>query len=41
MVSDLLLNLDLEHIVVVSSPGDSGYPSFEQWLAGHSEEDEE
>jgi len=33
------MNLELKNIVVIGDPGDSGYPSFDQWLAGQSEED--
>ncbi|MDH5736796.1 MAG: long-chain-fatty-acid--CoA ligase [Gammaproteobacteria bacterium] len=33
------MNLDLKHVVVIGNPADSGYPSFDQWLAGQSEED--
>jgi long-chain acyl-CoA synthetase len=37
-----LAEIELTHapqVVVVGDPGDSGYPSFEQWLSGHGFED--
>ena len=33
------MNLALETVVVLGDPGDSGYPSYDQWLAGHSSDD--
>ncbi len=33
------MQLDLEHIIVIGDPGDSGYPSYEQWLAGQPDQD--
>lgn len=33
------MNLSLAEIVVLGDPGDSGYPTYDQWLAGHSDED--
>ena len=33
------MNLDLDRVVVLGDPGDTGYPTYDQWLAGHSSED--
>ena len=33
------MTLNLDQIVVIGDPGDSGYPSYEQWIAGQSSED--
>ena len=33
------MKLDLKHVVVLGDPGDSGYPTYEQWIAGQSEQD--
>ena len=33
------MSLDCEHIVVLGDPGDSGYPTYEQWLVGASAHD--
>ena len=33
------MNLDLDRVVVLGDPGNTGYPTYDQWLAGHSNED--
>lgn len=33
------MNLDLANIVVMGDPGDTGYPTYDQWLSGHSSDD--
>lgn len=33
------MNLQLDQIVVIGDPGDSGHPTYEQWIAGADEED--
>ncbi len=33
------MNLDLDTVVVLGDPGDSGYPTYDQWLAGVSSDD--
>jgi long-chain acyl-CoA synthetase len=33
------MTLNLDQIVVIGDPGDSGYPSYEQWIAGQSSVD--
>ncbi len=33
------MTLNLDQIVVIGDPGDSGYPSYEQWLAGQAVDD--
>lgn len=33
------INLSLDHVVVLGDPGDSGYPTYDQWLAGHTSDD--
>ena len=33
------INLDLEHIIVLGDPGDSGYLTYQQWLSGQSSVD--
>jgi len=33
------MKLNLTHIVVLGDPGDTGYPTYEQWIAGESSED--
>jgi long-chain acyl-CoA synthetase len=33
------MDLELKNIVVLGDPGDSGYPTYEQWIAGQSEQD--
>lgn len=35
------MNLDLEHVVVLGDPGETGYPSYDQWLAGQPVTDPE
>ena len=33
------MTLDLDQIVVIGDPGDSGYPSYDDWVGGQSDED--
>ncbi len=33
------MKLNFESVVVIGDPGESGYPTYEQWLAGHSSDD--
>jgi long-chain acyl-CoA synthetase len=33
------MNLNLDQVVVLGDPGDSGYPTWDQWLSGHGSED--
>lgn len=33
------MNLDLDQVVVLGDPGDTGYPTYDQWIAGHSADD--
>lgn len=33
------MSLNLQHIVVLGDPGDSGYPTYEQWLADQPDAD--
>ena len=33
------MDLNLEHVIVLGDPGESGYPTYEQWIAGHSKTD--
>jgi long-chain acyl-CoA synthetase len=33
------IKLNLKHIVVLGDPGDSGYPTYEQWISSFSKDD--